>query len=107
MRRLTGRVRKAVTVSSIALAIVLAVMAYALLRDVFDGLRFTRSTESWGLWAAGLFVGGLLSLLMEAAGDWSFGPDEPREHRPRRMRRLAMAALLVALVAVTVTVLSK
>ena len=75
-----------------------------------DGLRFTQSTESRGLWAAGLFVGGLLFILMEAAGEWLFGPDEPWEHRPRRTQRvlrIAVAALLVALVAVMVAVLSK
>jgi hypothetical protein len=59
-------VRTVVTRSGVVLAIVLAVMAYALMHDVFDGLRFTRSTESWGLWAAGLLVGGLLLILMEA-----------------------------------------
>jgi hypothetical protein len=99
-----------VTVSGVALAIVLGVMAYALMHDVFNGLRFTRSTESWGLWAAGLFVGGLLLILMEAAGEWLFGPDEPWEYRPRRTRRvlrIAVAAVLVALVAVTIAVLSE
>lgn len=64
--------RKGVIASVVALAIVLAVMAYALMHDVFDGLRFTRSTESWSLWAAGLFVVGLLLILMEAAGEWLF-----------------------------------
>jgi hypothetical protein len=91
----------------VALAIVLAVMGYALMHDLYDKLRFTRSTESWGLWAAGLFVGGLLLILMEAAGDWLFGPDEPWRRGPRRMRRVAIAILLVALVAVTVAVMSK
>ena len=102
--------RRVVTASGVALAIVFAVMAYALMHDLFDGLRFTRSTGSWGLWAAGLLVGGLLLILMEAAGEWLFGPDEPWEHRPRRTRRglrIAVAAVLVALVAVTVAVLSK
>lgn len=99
--------RKVVTASGVALAIVIAVMAYALMHDLFDGLRFTRSTESWSLWATGLFVGGLLLILMEAAGDWLFGPGEPWQRGPRRMRRLAVAALLVALVAVTVAVMYK
>lgn len=102
--------RKVVTATGVALAIALAVMAYALMHDLLDGLPFTRTTESWGLWAAGLFVGGLLLILMEAAGEWLFGPDEPWEHRPRRTRRvlrIAFAAVLVALVAVTVAVLSK
>jgi hypothetical protein len=102
-------VRKVVTASGVALAIVLAVMAYALMHDAFDGLRFTRSTKSWGLWAAGLFVGGLLLILMEAAGEWLFAPDEPweRPRRTRRVLRIAVAAVVVALVAVTVAVLSK
>jgi hypothetical protein len=100
-------VRKVVTASGVALAIALAVMTYALMHDAFDGLRFTRSTKSWGLWAAGLFVGGLLLILMEAAGEWLFGPHEPWERRPRRALRIAVAAVLVALVAVTVAVLSK
>ena len=85
-------------------------MAYALMHDFFAGLRFTRSTASWGSWAAGLFAGGLLLILMEAAGEWLFGPDEPWEHRPRRRRRvvrIAVAAMLVALVAITVAFLSK
>jgi len=85
-------------------------MGYALIHDLFDGLWFTRSAKSWSLWAVGLFVGGLLIILTEAAVEWLFGPDEPWEHRPRRMRRvlrIAVAAVLVALVAVTVTVLSK
>jgi hypothetical protein len=63
-------VRRAVIASGVALAIVLAVRAYALLHDLLDGLRFTRFTESWGFWAAGLFVGGLVLILMETAGDW-------------------------------------
>ncbi len=85
-------------------------MAYALMHDVFDGLRFTRSTGSWGLWAAGLFVGGLLLILVETAGEWLFGPEEPWEHRPGRTRRglrLAVAVGLVALVVVTIAVLLK
>jgi hypothetical protein len=100
-------VRKVVTASGVALAIVLAVMAYALAHDLFDGLRFTRSTQSWGLWAAGLFVGGLLLILMEVAGDWLFGPDEPWRRGPRRMAHVTVAVLLLALVAVTVAVMSK
>jgi len=103
-------VRKVLTVGGVALGLVLAVMAYALMHDLFDGLPFTRSTESWDVWAAGLFVGGLFLLLMEAAGEWLFGPNQPWEHRPRRTRRvlrIAVAALLVALVAVTVAVVSK
>jgi hypothetical protein len=103
-------VRKVVTASGVALAIVLTVTAYALMHDAFDGLRFTRSTQSWSLWAAGLFLGGVLLLLMEAAGEWLFGPDEPWEHRPRRTQRIlriAVAAVFVALVAITVTVLPK
>ena len=96
--------RRVVTASGVALAIVLAVMAYALLHDVFDGLRFTRSTESWGLWATGLFVGGLLLILMEAAGEWLFGPDEPWR---RRMARVAVALLFLTLVVATVTLMSK
>lgn len=102
--------QKVVTATGVALAVALVVMAYALMHDLFDGLPFTRSTESWGLWAAGLFVGGLLLILMEVAGEWLFGPDEPWEHRPRRRRRalrVAVAAVVVALVAVTVAVLSK
>ena len=99
-------VRKVLTASGVGLGIVLAVMAYALMHDLFDGLPFTRSTESWGFWAAGLFVGGLLLILMEAAGDWLFGPDEPWPRGPRRMSTCSIAALLVAL-AVTVAVLSK
>ena len=62
-------VRKVVVASGIALAMVLAVMAYALIYDALGGLSFTRSTESWGLWAAGLLTGGLLLILMEAVGD--------------------------------------
>jgi hypothetical protein len=102
-------VRKAVTASGVALAIVLAVMAYALMHDAFDGLRFTRSAQSWGLWAAGLFVGGLFLILIEVAGEWLFGPDAPgeRPRRTRRVLRIAVAAVVVALVAVTVAVLSK
>jgi hypothetical protein len=100
-------VRKAVTASGVALAIVLTVMAYALIHDLFDGLPFTRSTESWGLWAAGLFAGGLLLILLEGAGDWLFGTDEPWRREPRRMRRVAGAVLLVALVAVIVAMMSR
>ena len=102
--------RKVLTAAGVALGVVLAVMAYALMHDLFDGLAFTRSAESWSFWAAGLFVGGLLLILMEAAGERLFGPSEPWDHRPRRTRRLlrvAIAALLVALVAVTIAVLSK
>jgi hypothetical protein len=100
-------VRKVVTASGGALGIVLAVMAYALMHDFFDGLPFTRTTESWSFWAAGLLVGGLLLILMEAAGDWLFGPVEPWRRSPRRMARVAIAVLLLALVIVTVAVVSK
>jgi len=100
-------VRRVLTASGVALGIALAVMAYALMHDLFDGLRFTRSTESWALWAAGLFVGGLLLILMEAAGEWLFGPDDPWRRGPRRMRRVAVVVLLVVLIAVTVAVMSK
>ena len=59
------------------------------------------------LWAAGLFVGGLLLIPMEAAGEWLFGPDEPWQRGPRRVRRVAVVALGVVLMAVTVAVMSK
>jgi hypothetical protein len=42
-------------------------MGYALMHDLFDGLPFTRATHAWALWAAGLFVFGLLGLGFEAA----------------------------------------
>ncbi len=101
-------VRKVLTASGIALGIVLAVMAYALMHDLFDGLSFTRSTESWGVWAAGLFVGGLLLMLMEAVGEWLFGSDEPwRRRSPRRVMRVTVALLLLALVLGAVAVQSK
>ena len=99
--------RRVATASSVVLALVLAVMASALMHDLFDGLRFTRSTESWGVWAAGLFVGGLLLVLMEAAGEWLFGPGDPWQRAPRRGRRVAIAVLFVALAGVTVAVVFK
>ena len=94
--------RRVVIASGVALAIVLAVMAYALLHDLLDGLRFTRSTESWGFLGAGLFLGGLVLILMETAGDWLFQPDEPWERRPRRTLRGASGLIFVALLVMTI-----
>lgn len=101
--------RRLVTVAGIALALVLGIMAYALMHDLFDGLPFTRSTESWGWWAGGLFVGGLFLLLIEATGEWLFGTDErwDRPRRTTRVFRVTAAALLLAVVVVAVAVLSK
>ncbi len=96
--------RRVLTASGIALGI----MAYALMHDLLGGLPFTRSEVSWGYWAAGLFVGGLLLILLDVSGEWLFGGDQPWE-RPRRTTlalRLVIVALVVALVAVVVAVLS-
>jgi hypothetical protein len=100
-------VRKVLTASGLAIGIILAIMAYALGHDLADGLRFSRSTDSWTVWAAGLFVGGLFLVLMELARDWLFGPDEPWRGRPRRLRRVAIAALVIAIVAAAIAILSR
>jgi hypothetical protein len=99
-------VRRVATASVIALALVLGVMAYALMHDVLDGLSFTRSTTSWGLWAAGLFVGGLVLIVMETASEWLLGHDEPRDRGPRRFRRAALAVVIVAMMVATIAALS-
>ena len=99
--------RREVNATGVVIAIVLAVMAYALMHDLLDGLPFTRSTSSWGSWGAGLLVFGLVAIAIESAFEWFFGPDEPWRRGPRRMMRVAVALVLLTLLVAAVGVMSK
>jgi len=56
---------------------------------------------------AGLFLGGLVSLLLEAGWEWLIEPDHWYSNGPRRRTRLTYTALAVALVSVAILVMRR
>jgi hypothetical protein len=96
-----GRTRRIVR---LAAAFILVIVGYGLLHDLQDGFAWSRSSASWKLWLAGLFVGGLLSIVLESAFEWVFEPDHWYSTGPRRRMRVAIAVGVIVFIVGVVAV---
>jgi amino acid transporter len=79
---------------------VVALGAYGLMLDAFAGFQFSTWVTTWGGWAIGLVLVGLIHIVAEGGFEWATGADRTTDPPGKRLARLLLGlAVVVAILA--------